>query len=93
MGDSNSIINDVEWLNESVPYLNKYNWFYKLICFFMGRRKRKLTYWELYLISYGANRGKHISEEEVKKYAMLKTLELYKFHHNNKLPKGVKYDD
>lgn len=44
-------------------------------------------------MSYGANRNKNISEEEIKKYAMLKTLELYKLHHNNKLPKGVKYDD
>lgn len=93
MGDSDSIVSNVEWLNEKIPYLDHANWLYKIICFLMGRIKHKLTYWEMYLILYGTNRGKRFSEEDAKRLSMLRTIEIYKFHHNNKLPNGVKYDD
>jgi hypothetical protein len=82
-----------EWLKETVPFLKNGNWLYKIICFLMGKRKKKLTYEEIYLLLYGLNRNKKNDEGETKKKSMHKILELYKYHHNNKLPKGINYDD
>lgn len=93
MGLSNSTIDGIEWLNETIPHVQHANWLYRIICFLMGRRKRKLTYYEMFLILYGINRGKIFTEYEAKKLSMLKTIAIYKYNHNNKLPKGVKYDD
>jgi hypothetical protein len=82
-----------EWLKESIPSLKSGNWLYKIVCFLMGKYKKKLTYEEMYLLIYGINRNKKFEEIEAKKLSMLKVIEIYKYHHNNKLPKGVKYDD
>lgn len=82
-----------EWLKEHIPSLKHGNWLYKIICFLMGKRRKKLTYEEMYLLLYGINRNKKIEEYTVKKKSMLKVIDIYKYHHNNKLPKGLEYDD
>lgn len=82
-----------DWLQEHIPRLNKLNWLYQTICFLMGKRKQKLTYQEMYMLLYGINRGKKTEEIDAKKIAMTRVINIYKSLHNNKLPKGVKYDD
>lgn len=79
-----------EWLQERIPKLDKMNWLYQFVCFFMGKRKNKLTYKDMYLLLYGLNRNKIKNEKEVKELSMLKVLEIYKSLHNNKLPNGIK---
>ena len=78
-----------EWLDEQIPYLKDGNWLYKFVGFCMGRRKKKLSYKEMYLLLYGLNRGK-LGNGKAKEKAMNRILVIYKSHHNNKLPKGIR---
>lgn len=79
-----------EWMEERIPFLVKSNWLYQIICFFMGKRKKKLSYKDMYVLLYGLNRNNIKDEKEAKELSMLKVLEIYKSLHNNKLPNGVK---
>ena len=40
----------MEWLNEKVESLPNGNKLYKIICFLLGKRKKKMNYKEIYLI-------------------------------------------
>ena len=73
-----------EWLNETVESVEHSNWLYKFCCFFLGRRKKKLTYSELFMVLYGLNKN-GLGPEEAKKFAMEKLVEIYKWN-NNKEP-------
>ena len=76
---------DLEWMNEAVPNLRHGNWMYSIICFLVGRRKKKLSYKEYMMLLYGLNR-KTLGEEKSKENSIIRALELYKYHHNGKLP-------
>lgn len=87
--DKNKTSYDLSWMNGKIPYLKKGNWLYRFCCFFLGKRKKKLTYKELYLILYGLNR-KTIGEDKAKKQSLDRILQIYKDLHHNKLPKNIK---
>jgi hypothetical protein len=72
-----------QWLKEPVFRLNKLNWLYQIVCFLLGKYKKKLTYEELFLLLYGLNRG-CLGDEEAKKRSMLKVIEIYKEINNIK---------
>lgn len=76
-----------EWLNEKVIKMPYNNWIYKIICFLMGKRKKKMSYKEIFLILYGLNRKKY-GEKESKEMSLYKTVEIYAFN-NKRLPKGM----
>lgn len=77
-----------DWLNETIPCLKDGNWLYKIVCFCLGRRKKKLSYKEMYMLLYGLNRNK-IGNGKAKEEALKRILVIYKSHHNNRLPEGV----
>jgi hypothetical protein len=77
----------MEWMEEPIECLERGNWLYRFVCFFLGKRKKKLTYQEMYMLLYGLNKGK-LGEKESKKAAMNRILEIYKWSHN-KLPNGI----
>jgi len=84
-----------DWMNETLPNLERGNWMYDLICFLMGRRKKKLTYKEYMMLLYGLNRKK-LGDKESEDKAIIRALELYKYHHNGSLPEtaeGEKDDE
>ena len=81
------IIQNEEWLDESIIEIKGSETLYKIICFLMGRRKKKLTYKELFVLIYGLNRKKY-GEKKSKELAMLRILQIYKDLHDNKLPNG-----
>lgn len=83
---------ETEWLNETVEKVDKCNWLYKFICFCLGKRKKKLTYQELFLFLYGLNRKK-LGERKAKELSMKRIIEIYKYLHDNKLPKGMEGND
>ena len=83
---------DLGWMDKKIPYIKKGNWLYKFCCFFLGRKKSKLTFKELYLILYGLNKRK-IGEDKAKEFALGRILKIYKDLHHNKLPKGIKEDE
>jgi hypothetical protein len=77
------------WMNEQIPRLISGNWMYKLMCWFLF--KKKLTYKEYYVLVYSLHRGK-LGEKVAKENAMKHTVRLYKFHHNNKMPNELEND-
>lgn len=74
-----------EWMNEHIDRVPKKNGLYKFACFFLGRRKTKLTYKEMYLIL--ANINRKAGEKGSKEFAFKKIIEIYKFLNNNEYPK------
>lgn len=82
---------NLDWLNEKIPYLYKSNWIYKIICFLLFRPKKKLSYKEYIMILYGINRHK-LGDAEAKEKAIIKALDVYKYHHEGLLP-DTKEDD
>ena len=76
---------DLEWMNETLPNLKHGNWMYSIICFLIGRRKKKLSYKEYMMLLYELNRKK-LGEKESKENAIIRALDLYKYHHNGNLP-------
>ena len=75
----------MEWFDEKIEYLNGDRFLYKLVCFFLGGPKRRLSYKELYILLYYINKKK-LGEENAKKRAMNKILKVYSHFHNNELP-------
>ena len=74
------------WMDEIVPSLERGNWLYKLICFFLGKRRSKMSYKEIYALIYELNKN-NLGEEEAKKVAIIRVVELYKHNHNGEQPK------
>lgn len=83
---------DKEWLNENISEVDKCNWLYQILCFCLGKYKTKLTYQEYFLILYGINRKK-LGEKKAKDQSMIRIIEIYKYLHNNNLPKGMEEND
>lgn len=84
-------ISEQEWFNEYIKDVPIRKCFYKLMCFFLGVRKKGLKYKEMYLILEQLNM-KVLGLEKSKKHAMIEILTIYKYN-NNKLPDGIKLDE
>ena len=84
-------LSDTLWMEETVQSVEHANWLYRFCCFLLGKKKKKLTYKELFLLLYGINRRK-MGDKEAKTFAMNQILKTYKFH-NNKLPNGIKENE
>lgn len=78
-------MNNNSWTYEIIPYLPTGNWLYKTVCFCLGKRKKKLSYQEFYLLLKQINK-KSLGEDESKKKSMEKIIEIYKYFHNNNTP-------
>ena len=76
---------DNVWMHETIPYLPSGNWIYRVVCFFVGKRKKKLSYQEMYLLLKELNKKK-FSKDECKQKSMEKIIEIYKYFHNNNVP-------
>ena len=81
----------IEWINEKVEKIPHYNWFYKLICFLMGKKKKKFSYLDLFLVIYGIHRDK-IGEKEAKEVSLNTAIKIYEFN-NNRKPNIYKNND
>ena len=75
----------MEWFEEKIEYIEGDKFLYKLVCFCLKGPKKRLSYKELYLLLYGLNRRK-LGEENAKKKAMERIIEIYKSHHENNEP-------
>ncbi len=78
----------MEWFDEKIEYIEGDRFIYKLVCFFLGGFKRRLSYKELYILLYNINKQK-LGEENAKRLSMNKILKIYSHFHNNELPKEV----
>jgi hypothetical protein len=77
---------DVSWMDETIDKYPGKKWFYKLICFFL--LKKKLTYSNLYVLSYALSKNKYKNDEIKLKEKIIKDLAFIYYYNNNKLPKG-----
>lgn len=78
---------DFSWMEETVTDVPYNKRLYRFMCFFLGKRKKKLKYREVYMILWALNR-KDKDDIECKKKALEKVIELYQYL-NNKLPEGI----
>lgn len=75
----------MEWFDEKIEYIDGDKFLYKLVCFFLGGFKKRLTYKELYILLYHLNKNK-LGEENAKKKSMQRILKIYSHFHNNEIP-------
>ena len=78
----------ISWMEETVETVPTNKFFYKLLCFFLGRRKKKLTYKDLYIIYTHIYDFKKYDLHEVKRKSMEVLLEIYK-ENNGKYPDNI----
>lgn len=78
----------MEWFNEKIEYLEGDKFLYRLVCFFIGGPKKRLSYKELYILLYYINKPK-LGEKKSKRLSMNKILKIYSYFHNNKIPNEV----
>lgn len=74
-------INDIEWMEEPIKKVPSNQLLYNFVCFCLGRRKKKISYKELYILYthiYGDN-------ENDKKKALDILLEIYKYNKEQEL--------
>jgi hypothetical protein len=79
----------MEWFDEKIEDIKGDKFIYKIICFLLGGRKKRLSYKQVYLILYGINKSRY-GVEKAKKLAMSRILDIYASHHNNNYPKDFK---
>lgn len=77
---------DVSWMNDTIEKYPGKKWFYKLMCWMLF--KKKLTYSNLYVLSYAFSKNKYVENEIELKEKILKDLALIYYYNNNKLPNG-----
>lgn len=75
----------MEWFDEKIEYIDGDRFLYKIVCFFLGGFKKRLTYKELYILLYHLNKHK-LGEEKSKKKSMQRILKIYSHFHNNEIP-------
>ena len=82
----------MEWFDEKIEYIKGDRFLYKVVCFFLGGPKKRLSYKELYIILFHLNKHK-LGEEKAKKKSMDKILRIYSHFHNNNLPNDVEKNE
>lgn len=74
-------------MDERVEATPSNNWVYKFFCLMLFRRKKKLTYKELYLILLSLN-DKRMDHDKCRTMCLMQILKIYSFN-NNRLPENV----
>lgn len=82
----------VNWMDETVEELPNINGMYKLFCFLLF--KRRMTYSNLYVLTYALNKDKDIfkNDENKLKEKIIKDLALIYYYNNKKLPEGFEFN-
>jgi hypothetical protein len=83
-----SLNNNISWMEETVETVPTNKTLYKLLCFFLGKRKKKLTYKDLYIIYTHVYNFKKNDIVKVKEKAIDNIIEIYKIN-NGKYPDGI----
>lgn len=82
---------DVTWMDEPVEKVPGWQGKYKLLCTLLF--KKRLTYSNMYVLSYSLNKSKFKNNEAQLKENIIKDLAAIYYYNNNKLPNGfeIKY--
>lgn len=77
--------NDIQWLEEIVVDVPTNKRLFKFLRFILGKRKKGITYKELYIFYSNTYNIKGIEPSSIKTKAMENILAIY-YYNNNKLP-------
>lgn len=80
---------DLTWLDEPIEELPGGKGWYRLFCFILC--KRKMTYANMYILTYALNKKKYKDNETKLKEKILTDLALVYYYNNNRLPDGFKF--
>ena len=78
---------DISWMDEPIEKVPGWQGKYKLLCAILF--KKKLTYSNMYALTYGLNKLKFKNNERALKERILKDIITLYYYNNNKLPNGV----
>lgn len=76
---------DVKWMDEVITSVPSNKRLFNFFKFILGRRKKGITYKELYILYTNIYNFKNTDDNEIKEKALKHILEIYYFN-NNKLP-------
>ena len=77
-------------MNETVESLPNIQGIYKLLCTLL--LKRRMTYSNLYVLTYALNKNKFKDNELNLKEKIIKDLALIYYYNNKKLPEGFEFN-
>lgn len=81
------------WLDETLENLPHQKRFYRFLCFITGKRKKKFTYKEWYVILRALNGNTESDDNDKgKSFALEQIVKLYKFN-NNRYPENIEIND
>lgn len=80
---------NVSWMDEKINEFPGKKGYYRLICFLL--LKRKLTYSNLYVLTYGLHKNKFKDNELKLKEKIIKELAMIYYYNNKKLPDGFEF--
>lgn len=78
-----------EWLDETIERLPGGQKRYRLMCFLLF--KRRMTYANMYALTYNIYKDQFKDNEEKLKVKILKELAYIYYYNKNKLPDGFEY--
>lgn len=84
-------IDDIKWMDEKIENFPGKKGYYRLMCFLLG--KKKLTYSNLYILTYGMYKDKFKDDENKLKEKIVNDLAKIYFYNNNKLPNGFEFTE
>ena len=78
----------MSWIDNSCPDVPTHRAWYKIACFLAGRRKKKLTYKEIYIILCNINRKKGDAQKDVQRNAIEQIIMIYSWNEEHENDKG-----
>lgn len=81
---------DIKWMDEVIEKVPGWQGKYKLLCIMLF--KKRLTYSNMYVLSYALNKFNFKGNEDALKEKIIKDLAIIYHYNNNKLPIGFKFN-
>lgn len=80
---------DVSWMDEPLEELPGLQGAYKFFCFLLF--KRRMTYANMYVLTYALHKNKYKDNEIELKEKLIKDLAAIYLYNNNRLPDGFEF--
>jgi hypothetical protein len=82
---------NVNWMDETIERFPGKQGFYRILCLMF--LKRRLTYSNIYVFTYGIYKNKYKDNEIVLKERIIKELAMIYYYNNKCLPDGFEYTE
>ena len=81
---------NIKWMDEIIEKVPGWQCKYRLLCAFL--LKKRLTYSNMYVLSYALNKVKFKDNEVLLKEKIIKDLAIIYYYNNGKLPNGFNFN-